>query len=37
MQNKINITFGKSAFSKLPKKFSEKKYSRVFILVDNNT
>ena len=37
MQNKINITFGKSAFSKLPKQFSEKKYSRVFILVDNNT
>ena len=37
MQNKINITFGKSAFSKLPNHFSEKKYSSVFILVDNNT
>ena len=37
MQNKINITFGKSEFYKLPKHFYEKKYSRVFILVDNNT
>lgn len=37
MQNKINITFGKSAFSKLPNHFSKKKYSSVFILVDNNT
>ena len=37
MQNKINITFGKSEFYKLPKHFYEKKYSRVFILVDKNT